>query len=276
MKGDFSRWTFDSGKHYHGVLKQQGRVDVDADWNEQGAIVDHRVETETLDVVGQCGAPVGDAGFMVSVDTTGKIVSISAGRAYIDGILCENAAACALTAQPDEPGFALPAAPGIYVAYLKVWLRHIIALDDPNIREDALGGPDTCTRARTVWQVGLLQPKVTGAIACATDLPEWDALIAASTGTLAARAQPDPTSTDPCIIPAKAGYRSLENQLYRVEIHAGSATGKPTFQVVAGQRLRGYFVAERRAVQPRGEQRGARCSARFRGWPMGGIDRRYA
>ncbi len=231
MKGDFSRWTFEPGKHYHGVLKQQGRVDLDADWNEQGAIASHRVETETVDVIGQSGAPVGNAGFQVTPAPGGKGLAISAGRAYVDGILCENEqAALSITAQPDYPGFPLPTAPGVYVAYLKVWLRHITALDDAHIREDALGGPDTCSRSRTVWQVGLLQPKVTGNITCATSLPEWDALIAPSTGTLTARAQPDPTATDPCMIPAKAGYRSLENQLYRVEIHAGGSGGQATYK----------------------------------------------
>jgi hypothetical protein len=230
MKGDFSRWTFDEGKHYHGVLKQQGRVDVDADWNEQNAIASHRVETETLDVVGPSGAPVGNAGFQVSPVPGGKDLMISAGRAYVDGILCENEQALKIDAQPDYPGFQLPTAPDIYIAWLRVWERHIIALDDPHIREVALGGPDTCTRAKTVWQVGLLQPTVTGAITCSTSLPAWDALTAASTGTLAARAQPDPTATDPCMIPAKAGYRSLENQLYRVEIHAGGSNGQATFK----------------------------------------------
>ena len=57
MKGDFTRWTFKPEKHYHGVLKQQGRVDLDAEWNEQGAIKDHRIETETLDVVGPAARP---------------------------------------------------------------------------------------------------------------------------------------------------------------------------------------------------------------------------
>ena len=38
MKGDVSRETFDATKHYSGVRMQQGRVQTDADWNEQGAI----------------------------------------------------------------------------------------------------------------------------------------------------------------------------------------------------------------------------------------------
>src|SRR5262249_47526855 len=149
MKGDFSRWTFKPEKHYHGVLKQQGRVDLDSDWNEAGAIIAHRVETETIDVIGGCGAPVGNAGFVIS---GGKDLVISKGRAYVGGLLCVNEQdALSLSAQPDLPGFKLPAAPGVFVAYLKAWLRHITALDDPGIREDALGGPDTCTRSKVVW-----------------------------------------------------------------------------------------------------------------------------
>jgi hypothetical protein len=220
MKGDFTRVTFKPEKHYHGVLKQQGRVDMDADWNEQAWLTSHRIETETIDVVGQCGAPLGDVGFILSSASGGSDLSISAGRAYVDGILCENEQPILIDNQPDLPGFVLPTTAGIYVAYLEVWLRHIISLDDSGIREVALGGPDTCTRAKTVWQVGLLNAGPLGtSVDCATDVPAWDALIAPSTGTLAARAEPDTKSADPCLIPAKAGYRRLENQLYRVEIH---------------------------------------------------------
>jgi hypothetical protein len=234
MKGDFTRWSFDPSKHYHGVLKQQGRVDLDADWNEQGALTSHRIETEALDIIGPAGAPSDDAGFLLTVTGNGAGLTISKGRAYVDGILCENEQDLAITAQPDLPGFALPTAAGVYIAYLEVWLWHRTALDDRGILEDALGGPDTCTRSQTVWQVKLLAAgKVGSSVGCSTDVPAWDQLIAPGTGTLQARAQPDPTSTDPCVVPAGAGYRSLENQLYRVEIHdAGdlAAGGKVTWK----------------------------------------------
>ncbi len=52
MRGDFTRWSFDPAKHYHGVLKQQGRVDLDSDWNEQNEITAHRIEAEAIDVIG--------------------------------------------------------------------------------------------------------------------------------------------------------------------------------------------------------------------------------
>src|SRR5438093_1172284 len=94
MKGDFSRQTFDPTKHYSGVLLQQGRVQLDADWNEQQAIHQHRIETETQDVIGPCGAPLHEAGFQVTVQTQGILnrLLVSKGRYYVDGMLCENEA----------------------------------------------------------------------------------------------------------------------------------------------------------------------------------------
>ena len=48
MKGDFSRRTSENGiaRGYTQVLQQQGRVQLDADWNEQQALHQFRDETE--------------------------------------------------------------------------------------------------------------------------------------------------------------------------------------------------------------------------------------
>src|SRR6476659_303987 len=88
MKGDFSRHTFDRSRHYSGVLMQQGRVQLDADWNEQGDIDRYLFETEGADVVGGCGAPIGNAGFQITTD--GSMLFIGAGRFYAAGIVVEN------------------------------------------------------------------------------------------------------------------------------------------------------------------------------------------
>jgi 2-polyprenyl-6-methoxyphenol hydroxylase-like FAD-dependent oxidoreductase len=40
-----------------------------------------------------------------------------------------------------------------YLVYLDVWERHLTHIEAPSIREVALGGPDTTTRAQIVWQV---------------------------------------------------------------------------------------------------------------------------
>jgi hypothetical protein len=67
MSGDFSRLTFDAAKHYDGVLLQQGRPQLDADWNEQWAIDAHRREVQTRDTIGLHGAPRDHAGFGISL-----------------------------------------------------------------------------------------------------------------------------------------------------------------------------------------------------------------
>lgn len=167
MKGDFSRDTFDPRKKYVGVLMQQGRVQTDADWNEQWAINEHREEITDIDVIGACGAPIHDAGFEITTD--GKTLLIGKGRMYVDGIPVENDAdGVDYAAQPyllDAPKLEDVFKGGKLtqgIAYLDVWLRHITALDDALIREKALGGPDTTTRAQVVWQVKVLPVETTG------------------------------------------------------------------------------------------------------------------
>src|SRR4051812_43360476 len=161
MKGDFSRDSFNARKHYAGVLMQQGRVQLDADWNEQHSIVRHRLDVEARDVIGESGAPLHNAGFQLTT-ADGKAVTIGAGRYYVGGILCENEAAIDYAHQPDLPsapaiaGLLQAAHTTVAILYLEAWRRVVTALDDAEIREVALGGPDTTLRSKTVWQVKAL------------------------------------------------------------------------------------------------------------------------
>jgi hypothetical protein len=219
---------------------QQGRVQVDADWNEMVDILNHRIETETVDAIGN-GAPIHNAGFKITLNA--NVIEIGAGRYYVDGIMCENENMVTITAQPGWPAnshvvkimpsstSALPPPAGTYVAYLDVWPRHVTALEDVSIREVALGGPDTGTREKNMWQVFLLRVGNIGLNSnCLTAFPDWTTLTAAPTGKMAARSQPAAVSTDPCIVEPGAGYGRLENQLYRVEIHKGGPKTSATFK----------------------------------------------
>lgn len=232
MKADFSRLTFQKRNHYRRVLNQQGRVEIDADGNEQIAIDDHICATTSTDVIGQAGYPDGTlpggapvGGFALGIGTNGTDLTISAGRMYVDGLLLENDAQTTLLTQPDMPGVTLAelgvAQAGAYAVYLDVWERLITALDNPLIRETALGGPDTSVRTKLVWQVKLFPAPTSGAAAltCANVGDPWVAA-AATTGTLAASSSA-PGSDLPCILPPETGYQSLQNQLYRAEIHTG-------------------------------------------------------
>lgn len=232
MKGDFSKDTFNAKKHFHDVLMQQGRVLLDTDWNEQKEITNHRIETETTDVIGVAGAPIHNDGFeIITVDAGGNPVSpgvnikISAGRFYVDGILCENEADVLFNLQPDFNGSNLPSVNGDYLFYLDVWQRHITWLEDSDIREVALNGPDTTTRSKTVWQVKCA-PVPAGSNCSTASIPED----VAYTGKMKARTELSSGAADPCGLVTSGGYRRLENQLYRVEIHRGGTRDTATFK----------------------------------------------
>ena len=92
MKGDFSRMTFDASKHFSRVLMQQGRVQLDADWNEQTAILLHYMQTLAKDLIGAHGGPGEDSGFEIKSLATASSddFGIGKGRYYVDGILSEN------------------------------------------------------------------------------------------------------------------------------------------------------------------------------------------
>ena len=211
MKGDFTRLTFDPAKHYVAVRAQQGRVSVDADVNELQDIADHLRTASLADLVGPAGAPA-DGGLGVAVGGGGTDVGVTAGRVYVDGVLVEIDEDASLTDQPYLPAgaavaraadgtwVALADAPeGRYLAYLDAFRHHVTAIDDPGIREVALGGPDTATREQLRWQVRLLRVGDEAApVGCADEFAAWDAVTAAPPACW----PPGPSPTPPSRVPA--------------------------------------------------------------------------
>ncbi len=187
MKGDFSRLTFNMNKHFRRVLMQQGRVQLDADWNEQTAILLHHMEALTKDLFGEHSGPADiednnknvlrrNLGFEIIVDSERidqfseltaehkkelkslldqkPAIIIGKGHYYIDGILCEIDKDLPFSQQPDYPWPKdTDLENGTYLIYADVWERHITYIEDDSIREAALGGPDTAARSQLVWQV---------------------------------------------------------------------------------------------------------------------------
>jgi hypothetical protein len=257
MYGDFSRLTFAPERHFAAVLVQQGRVQLDADFNEQSRILSHLLRTLAADLIGPWGAPAADAGFEIGLDLDdqGRLedLTVGPGRLYVAGILCENEEldpngqpqAFSYFHQPDayfDPDDAddrLPAPP--FLVYLRVHERHLTAIEDPSLREVALGdnGPDTCSRAKVVWQVRVIDEapggeKPLGDLTgdeIVADWVQWQGAAGEGRGRLRARAkQPDAADADPCITSPEASYRGPENQLYRVEVHKGGEEGDATFK----------------------------------------------
>lgn len=221
MKGDFSRSTFNPLKHYSSVRMQQGRVQLDADWNEQADILLYLIRTQLGDMLGRGATASAQPGFAITLvepaekpedqDPTSHADESTAparvlpdfwigkGCYYVEGIQCENEDRILFSHQPDYPAAGRllhqDGSHNQYQIYLDVWEQHITAIEDPEIREVALGGPDTTTRLKTVWQVKLLP------------LGEWTEFEkkAGMKRMLMVRRN------------SKAG--AVENRMYRVEIH---------------------------------------------------------
>ncbi len=302
MKGDFTRVTFEPQKRYTSVRMQQGRVQLDADWNEQADIQAYLERTEATDVIGRAGAPKTGGNFRIAVTNDSADLAIAPGRFYVEGVLCEldaseyeiasfpTATKATLADWPDDDsglqpgrwvelsaeGVApalnrvqtvdpttstitleedasaysgatspsvrtvttylaqpdLPDAPALSppngarndLVYLDVWEQEVSAIEDPELLEPALGGADTAERLRTVWQVRVREG------VSATSCDELDEVgPPPGDGVLTADEAPSTTDPAPCLIPPGAGYRGLQNRLYRVEIHGANGTG-PTFK----------------------------------------------
>lgn len=241
MKGDFSRIRFNPAKQYTAVLKQQGRVDLDSDANEQCAIDLKLHETINADVIGEYGGPESDAGFAIRID--GEKIWFSPGRYYVNGILVKNEHWLSYDDQPCliDPKYTagelfnelLQAGDKASLGFvLEVWQRLATALDDPCLLEPALGVADTTVRLQTVWRVvgcvstsaqGLSGGSESGPVSqlspCCQALYN-DLSKQVHTGEMGAGLA-QAGSDCGCQPIAAAGYQGLENQLYRVEIHTG-------------------------------------------------------
>ncbi|MEU2030794.1 DUF6519 domain-containing protein [Nocardia amamiensis] len=243
MHGDFSRWTFDPVDGYRAVLLQQGRVLLDADWNEQTQITARHDEVRSRDVVGRFGGPLDGGGFAL-VDPEGAPASgtawadlrITPGRYYVDGVLAEAAEVSSAPGHPladqpflpavgELPGLPEPTADGRYAVLLDVWNYHVTSDESPDLLESALGGPDTTTRSRTVWQVRLVPAEADAGCGVATDAQWADRVPPTMTAALSDL----DLAADPCRISTAGGYRRLENQLYRVQIHDVAGDGSARY-----------------------------------------------
>jgi Family of unknown function (DUF6519) len=224
MSGDFSRVTFDPTKNIIQILKQQGRVDLDADWNEQSDILLHYIQTLARDLIGPHGGPK-DGGFVLTIK--GDDLMISRGRYYVEGLLCENHNDISYAEQPYKPKEKLKDIPNALV-YLDVWKRHVTSFETSGFLEPALGGLDTVTRVQIVWQVKLLAATAAALTEKKCKLPLFEIL--KKKAKLRARTKQADKDVDPCNIEADARYRGAENQLYRVEVHIGNVdeNGAPT------------------------------------------------
>jgi hypothetical protein len=252
MHADISRDTFDPKCHHLRVVQEQGGLLLDADANEQTAILLHRLHLLALDLFGPFWGPNGgSAGFQIGPGD-GNDLKISGGRYYVNGLLCENDkdAPATFLKQRDYPGAAYPdkfQPKKAYLVYLEVWEREVLEAElrgEPGRIDPAFQALAPCPRTEVAWQVRVYQnPELEAA---ALKLRFWEdpttkvavdpqkaidnllALLAAP-GVLTGPPVPPPPSQvqlqarvkNPPTGTSTGDYAGPENQLYRVEIHRG-------------------------------------------------------
>jgi hypothetical protein len=131
---------------------------------------------------------------------------VTAARMHVSGLTPLQVADTLYSQQadPNDPPLAPPSGGQVRqdTVYLDVWTEPVTYVDDPEIREVALGGPDTATRSRVRHRVRVAQGEST---------PSGDGR---GDGTLA----------------TEGSYTAQANRLYLVENDTGGDIGTATFR----------------------------------------------
>jgi hypothetical protein len=263
MGSDRARVSYDPSRKWRGLVAQQGRVTVEADWNEAAAIEAADDRAVTLDVVGPVGTP--DGGYNVTATrptsppaagsppaSTEGDLTVGPGTLYLGGERLDLDAAVDVANQPDwldeatgtpwlaptAPAASPPSGTASELVYLLAIEQEVSALEDPALADVALGGPDTMQRLR-VLQRFVRWP--TQADNCGQ---AWSEVVAAwarigltldpasmqleSTAALKVGFVTEPAPPSACEPVATGGYLGAENQLIRVQVASVDAAGVPT------------------------------------------------
>ncbi len=254
MAGDRARVSYDPTRKWRGLVAQQGRVTVEADWNEAAAIGAERDRLTTLDVVGPAGTP--DGGYSVTAVPAGSPapatpgdLQIGPGTLYLGGERLDLDAAVTYSAQPDwldsstDPLWVPPAVPdadgtGNELVYLLATEQQVSAVEDPALADVALGGPDTMARQRLLQHFVRQATKAgdcAGAWAEITDSLSGQGLTfdpasmrIGSAAALQVSFTNEPGPPSLCQPVATGGYLGAENQLIRVMVTSIDGDGVPS------------------------------------------------
>jgi hypothetical protein len=265
MPSDISR-TSDE-QRYDGVVMQQGRVILDRDFNALRQTIDGRIDHDALDFVGPCGTP--DDGFEIGAaaavatsppappllmlafvpprnptSSSSDNFSISPGTMYVGGQRAVFPPRIPGQGPVDysyfdQPNWISPDAPIFPLTqefiYLHLLEHTVSAVEDPELKDVALGGPDTTQRLHLMKRVKRLTVTSADCIAARAQAvgqwlrqglhfdPQTMRLIPQATLRIS---YADPTTrANPCDPIAQGGYLGADNQLIRVQISDGGVAG---------------------------------------------------
>ena len=256
MASDRARVSYDPSREWRGVIAQQGRVSVEADWNEAATIAEERDRHVTLDVVGPVGTP--DSGYAVTAvpaegeqaESTPGHFTIGKGTLYLGGERLDLDEQVHYRTQPDwldhstDPLWDPPAVRdrkgGRHeLVYLLASEQEVSAVEDPALADVALGGPDTMQRRR-ILQRFARYPSESGTCDGSRSALERSladhglkldpaSMMAESTAKLQVSFPNSPAAPRISRPVPGGGYLGAENQMIRVMVTGtGGKNGEPT------------------------------------------------
>ncbi len=140
-------------------------MDLDSDWNEQVEIWDERFRCLVRAAFGDFAVPLASNEIArnnsqaLKIDHflrgPGGVIDFSIGRGivYAGGYRFKLDKDITFRTQLDYPEPEIEGQGEAILVYFEVWEKTISYVDDENLREPALGGPDTCLRMKTIGQV---------------------------------------------------------------------------------------------------------------------------
>ncbi len=284
---DISRFLFQPQKRYTSVRMQQGRVLLDSDWNEYESIEREEARHTLLDLL--CAKGTSNQGFRAGEPEDERVTlpattdggeiptaesietynfSIDRGSFYLGGLRFEAGSSAETFLkqsdwlQIDATTDALPQRPTDLAAgevrydliYLRGWEQCVTAVEDSELRERALGGPDSSVRVRRMRRVEVL-PDVPDT--CAEAFARLQQSIAPDdaedpihtfddrtcelvSGARLTVGTTDGIPDDPCRPAVTSGYLGADNQTIRVQLTApdrfiwGYDNAAPLYRVRVG------------------------------------------
>ncbi len=221
---------------------QQGRLIVDADWNEQSAIILNHIRNLAADLIGwHGGVEVSvNEGMLIgplAVTIDNNMAYILEGRYYIDGIAYD-------WHQPDTKAIDIEinestdaGQNNALLLYADIYERLIVSAEDSNFLDPGLMGLDTMARQKVAGKIdsklvvishnvvngGESSSTVNGTTAQSIRLEKREFLNVIEKSRLLpelrAFTRREQTDDESCESSANTGFVGLENQLYRVEVH---------------------------------------------------------
>jgi hypothetical protein len=241
MGSDRARISYNDRQQYRAVIQQQGRVTLEADGNEAQQIASEELRKETLDFVGLAGTP--DGGYAIilpGANLPNFDFAVAPGTMYVGGLRVELPppgsadGSIRYFKQPDwlDPPAPQPSPPLRELIYLLLQEQEISATEDADLKDVALGGPDSAARLRLIQHI---ERRPTQATTCAGALDEviaqWQAeglafdpqtmrLLPQASLKVKVGFQNLAGPPDLCEPAALEGYLGAENQLIRVKLTA--------------------------------------------------------